>query len=523
MGGMQFSIDTNNNSTGKDFVWKHNGLGTTGSVLATLYGDDGALAIAGDLYVPDQIIHSGYDNTYMQFNAADTWRVVAGGSQKLVVNTSGVFVSNGVLDLNDNSLNDVATINMTNNGNINVWTSSSDTGTGKVNLPRGGHITFYGNSNVDHSIGSRNASGAITDDLRFGSYGAMYFDLDANNNNTSTADFVIGRHGSGTGSISEMYRFSGEYSNLDFKGNGNTTTGGNIYLGTTTNNATKFSSIVTRAYNSSTETEGFTTIGGVADGTTQKVIIGGGYLEQNSTNEIHFYTASGLSARTGTNRMIVKSDGKVGIGLDGPSYNLHVAGTGGAEGTLGVQSVGNSLFRLVANNGANCYFQAGTGTATSQVPMYFTGIKGSNNTLTINTTNKRVGVNDTTPDIFFGVYGDSSTMGTALFISPKGTNESHVHYGTYGNWYIRPAGSAAQLAGMYYMGQSDERLKENIEYVGKSSDGHNIYTWDWNDKAKELGIDNPTKGVIAQEVIKYMPEAVSKDTNGYYMVNYGAL
>jgi len=84
-------------------------------------------------------------------------------------------------------------------------------------------------------------------------------------------------------------------------------------------------------------------------------------------------------------------------------------------------------------------------------------------------------------------------------------------------------GSAAQLAGMYYLGQSDERLKENIEYVGKSSDGHNIYTWDWNDKAKELGIDNPTKGVIAQEVIKYMPEAVSKDANGYYMVNYGAL
>jgi hypothetical protein len=82
-------------------------------------------------------------------------------------------------------------------------------------------------------------------------------------------------------------------------------------------------------------------------------------------------------------------------------------------------------------------------------------------------------------------------------------------------------GTAAQLAGTYFM-FSDERLKENIEYVGKSN-GHNIYIWDWNDKAKELGIDDPTKGVIAQEVIKYMPEAVSKDANGYYMVNYGAL
>ena len=81
-------------------------------------------------------------------------------------------------------------------------------------------------------------------------------------------------------------------------------------------------------------------------------------------------------------------------------------------------------------------------------------------------------------------------------------------------------GTAAQLAGMYFL--SDERLKENIEYVGKSN-GHKVYTWDWNDKAKELGINDPTKGVIAQEVMSYMPEAVSKDANGYYMVNYGAL
>ena len=81
-------------------------------------------------------------------------------------------------------------------------------------------------------------------------------------------------------------------------------------------------------------------------------------------------------------------------------------------------------------------------------------------------------------------------------------------------------GTAAQLAGMYFL--SDERLKENIEYVGKSN-GHKVYTWDWNDKAKELGINDPTKGVIAQEVMEYMPEAVSKDANGYYMVTYGAL
>ena len=82
-------------------------------------------------------------------------------------------------------------------------------------------------------------------------------------------------------------------------------------------------------------------------------------------------------------------------------------------------------------------------------------------------------------------------------------------------------GSAAQLAGMYFL--SDERLKENIKPIGKSENGHNLYTWDWNDKAKELGVNTPTIGVLAQEVKKYMPEAVIEDENGYYKVNYGVL
>ena len=84
-------------------------------------------------------------------------------------------------------------------------------------------------------------------------------------------------------------------------------------------------------------------------------------------------------------------------------------------------------------------------------------------------------------------------------------------------------GSAAQLGGMYLLGQSDERLKENIKPIGKSENGHNLYTWNWNDKAKELGVNDPTTGVIAQEIMKYMPEAVITDENGYYMVNYGVL
>ena len=73
------------------------------------------------------------------------------------------------------------------------------------------------------------------------------------------------------------------------------------------------------------------------------------------------------------------------------------------------------------------------------------------------------------------------------------------------------------------MGGSDERMKKDIKFLGKEK-GHNIYSWNWNDKAKSIGWDKyPTIGVIAQEVMKYMPEAVTKNDDGYYMVNYGVL
>ena len=69
---------------------------------------------------------------------------------------------------------------------------------------------------------------------------------------------------------------------------------------------------------------------------------------------------------------------------------------------------------------------------------------------------------------------------------------------------------------------SDERLKDNITHIGIDR-GYNIYSWDWNKKALELGIDTPTYRVMAQEVLETNPDAVALMDNGYYAVNYGEL
>jgi hypothetical protein len=106
-------------------------------------------------------------------------------------------------------------------------------------------------------------------------------------------------------------------------------------------------------------------------------------------------------------------------------------------------------------------------------------------------------------------------MGTPLI----STTSSNKQKGISGTEFGAGVAGIGELISIF----SDIRLKENITKIGKSANGHNLYTWDWNDKAKKLGIDSPTTGVIAQEVMKYMPKAVTKNANGYYMVNYGLL
>ena len=73
------------------------------------------------------------------------------------------------------------------------------------------------------------------------------------------------------------------------------------------------------------------------------------------------------------------------------------------------------------------------------------------------------------------------------------------------------------------MAASDIELKENIRRVGDYDDNLGWYEWDWNDKAKEIGIEaEPTAGFLAQEVLEVEPEAVTvKD--GYYAVDYARL
>lgn len=67
------------------------------------------------------------------------------------------------------------------------------------------------------------------------------------------------------------------------------------------------------------------------------------------------------------------------------------------------------------------------------------------------------------------------------------------------------------------LGASDKRLKTNIEEVGTTAHGLPLYEFNYTDYGGRF------RGVMAQDVLEIMPEAVITRHDGYYMVNYSML
>lgn len=82
-------------------------------------------------------------------------------------------------------------------------------------------------------------------------------------------------------------------------------------------------------------------------------------------------------------------------------------------------------------------------------------------------------------------------------------------------------GTAANIGLQAWDTFSDARLKSDIAPAGVVN-GHNTYTWVWNDLAADLGLTGPDWGVIADEIEITHPEAVSMRC-GYKVVNYSMI
>ena len=71
---------------------------------------------------------------------------------------------------------------------------------------------------------------------------------------------------------------------------------------------------------------------------------------------------------------------------------------------------------------------------------------------------------------------------------------------------------------------TDNRLLSEVKTRMVLENGLVVHIWQWNEKAKGLGLDKyPPAGLIAQDVELMYPEAGIKDENGYLMVDLPVL
>ena len=118
-------------------------------------------------------------------------------------------------------------------------------------------------------------------------------------------------------------------------------------------------------------------------------------------------------------------------------------------------------------------------------------------------------------EAFLGSAGGSAALAGMFGGGGTGGTGGGEDGGGGGSDWVDLATTAAKI---YFA--SDVRLKTNITPIGKAN-GFNLYSWDWNEKAIELGLgEQATYGVMAQEVIKTMPSAVHMADDGYYRVQY---
>jgi len=66
---------------------------------------------------------------------------------------------------------------------------------------------------------------------------------------------------------------------------------------------------------------------------------------------------------------------------------------------------------------------------------------------------------------------------------------------------------------------SDRKLKDNIKQIGEYN-GLGVYSWDWNEKANELGLKGSDFGHIADEVAEVRPDLVEMSDTGFLKMNY---
>ena len=244
-----------------------------------------------------------------------------------------------------------------------------------------------------------------------------------------------------------------------------------------------------------------------------------------------FTTGSMVFGTNGTNKMLLNSDGKLGIGTSSPGTSLHIEN----GSTFGTPAITSSPSILVYNTNnlsstANSTVSVRTAGTGSGKPYFSLDVNGA--------FGYSMGINNPTDQLIINASWDfnTSTSNNAIIINRSGQSRVIIPSdagATASSWISGWGGGLStydiSCAGIYYTSmtaRSDRRLKNRIVDLDSNMVVKYLQlrpvNYYWNDKSDNNHIQY---GLIAQEVEMLFPEMVSiaNDSIQTKSVNYQAL
>src|SRR6056300_1179199 len=287
-------------------------------------------------------------------------------------------------------------------------------------------------------------------------------------------------------------------------------------------------------------------IGGVSDATNKLKVHGSILATSNLEVTGNILATSNLEVGT-ANLVVNTSTSRVGIGVTDPQHKLDVNGDiniatgstlriGGTEAVFSNWTVnGDNISRSIGNVGIGGAADADNGLKVHGSILATSTLEVGTANLYVDTSTSNVGIGMTTPQFTLDVNGDINIDSESKFriagdpvgiwtTETPGTPETSAINYTAGNVGI--GGTSEETFELKVHGNvlathdivafSDRRLKTKIERIEGALDkvcALGGYTFMMNDK--------PSTGLIAQEVLEVLPEAVHGSEETHYSLAYG--